>query len=120
MSAVRISTDYIWSEGSEQPEPYIVAWPIDNDPAACCANFVAAINTVLPGVPAVIVAIQPGGDIRAYGEGFCLVQASRLNLADRLWRIIEVPDALLAPVPTRCAAGALSAPSTPGRRARWR
>ena len=94
MAAIRIATDYIWLDGPKGAEPYVVAWPLDNDPAALSPALAAAVSAAVPGLPVVLIAVDKYGDVRTFGDVERSLQAVKLGLQHKLWHVIDVdvPD----------------------------
>lgn len=114
MRAVRIATDYsrIDSCGSE---PYLVAWPLDNDPAALTPALAAAVAAAVPGLPVVLVAENDDGDVVTFGDAKRSLLAAKLDLSRRLWELVEVdvpvaaPPSVACPLPVASAGGSAAA-----------
>lgn len=94
MAAIRIATDYTWIDATIGAEPYAVAWPLNNDPAALTPALAAAVEAAVPGLPVVLIAVDDYGDIRTFGDADRSLQAAKLGLQHKLWHVIDVdvPD----------------------------
>lgn len=94
MAAIRIATDYTWIDAAIGAEPYAVAWPLNNDPAALTPALAAAVGAAVPGLPVVLIAVDDHGDIRTFGDIERSLQAVKLGLQHKLWHVVDVdvPD----------------------------
>ena len=49
-------------------DAFVIAWPVDNDPAHANAGAARAIQRELGGLPTVVVALTGTGDLCSYGR----------------------------------------------------
>ncbi|HYI98635.1 MAG TPA: hypothetical protein VEX36_02995 [Thermoleophilaceae bacterium] len=94
MPVIRITIVDSSSEGSRDDEPYVIAWPLDNEPATLTPGLAGAVRALVPGIAVVLVCIDERGDLRTFGDVAHSLRTVELGLDQRRWQLVDVdlPD----------------------------
>ena len=69
---------------------FVIAWPLDNDPAHVNSGTAAAIQAEVGGLPVVVVALAANGELRSHGRGEHVRPLIEAGLDGHAWVMFDV------------------------------